>query len=188
MKKSNDEEVLDVQEGQVVTKNERPKKKPLKAVEPKIIMKGTRELRHDLYKAELAHYKKNVSFKYGHVDLHSVEHIHFFHSINSSGKSQKYTNACGGHFHEITTSIGPDGEMLAECGPPLQYVTRKTSKGTIRDIKPVEWYDMDTDAMKKDTHVHRVTYLNSEILTEDGQKMRRKQDAQAILSALGAKS
>lgn len=121
---------------------------------------------HHLYKADLRKAKKNIDFRANMVNLVDMEHVHFFHSINSQGKTQKYTNAVGGHFHEITTYVDDKGNMKARCGEALRYIDRRKPDGSVRKVlQKVEFYD-GMDGMNgrtyPDDHIHQVDYIASE--------------------------
>ena len=157
------------------------KKQPVK---PVLKMKGSKEFQHDLYKLEVNTFKKNTSYKYGVVSVQPTEHVHYYHSINSQGKPLQYSSACGGHFHEIETYIDPDtGEMKAKCGPPLQYVTRTKGNDSVREIKKVRWVntqqldDDDRPTYVYDNHTHEVSYIETEFFTQEGQRLKAKEDA-----------
>lgn len=140
----------------------RKKSATQQTIKPKIFYKNNRGFRHDLFKCELEDFSKNVSWQKGIVDIKKVEHVHFFHSHNSQGVVQKYSNAVGAHFHEIKTWVSEDGEMKAECGPPLRKVLKRLKNNLMKSvIENVSWSDSD-DGIVLDNHKHKVTYLGSE--------------------------
>lgn len=124
--------------------------------------------RHDLFKADVAKMKKNVSYTFGHPRIEEIEHVHHYHSHNSFGKPQKYTNTVGGHFHEVT--FDPQTNKIS-CGPPLQSKSKKLKTGRIKQvIETVQFYDEMSDAEGRadyivDKHTHEMVYKFSEELS-----------------------
>lgn len=151
-------------------------------VTPKYNMSGSRTMLHHLFRAQLADFLKNRSFKPGNPDITKVPHQHFFHTINSSGRAQRYTAAVGGHFHEVTWEINPrTGELEAKCGPPLKKVAFSGPDGlTQYENVPVEWKDTTGSMGKRgatiiDNHVHVMTYEKTDEISPD--KIRATQTA-----------
>lgn len=161
---------------------------PQKKVQPKIIYKGQEVFRHDLYKAEVAQFKKNTSWKKGLVIIEPVEHCHFFHSHNSAGKPQTQTNSVGGHHHEIETYVDPvTGEMMAKCGPPVRVVYKRSVRGGVRKIiEPVTWES--EDGIVKDEHTHVMRYIRSEELNPERGRQAAAVQAQALAQAISLNS
>lgn len=150
-----------------------------KTVKPKIVYKDQREFEHHLFKAEVATMLKNQSFRKGDPKIEPIEHVHMFHTVDSSGRTQIVTNAVGGHYHKIEWEIDDSGELVAKCSPP--YTTKiKSVAGRQRKMEvAVEWEDELNNKMIKDTHVHEMTYQWSEKLSADTVRKRRNA-AQAI--------
>lgn len=154
-----------------------------KPAQPKVIMKNQREMRHDLFKAELHKFKKNTEWRKGMVSLIELEHTHIYHTINSQCKTQKYTNAVGGHFHEITTAVDAEGNIVAKCGPPLRYGVRRLPNGGFKKkLERCTWFDgMNGPEGREivDDHIHDMTYLSSEMINVDSAKKLRNMAATA---------
>jgi hypothetical protein len=150
-------------------------------VKPKIILRGTQEFRHDLFKSDVKKFLKNLSFSKGKVEIVGIEHTHIFHSHSSQGVPLKYTNAVGGHYHAVTVSVDPDGTLRAKCGPPLRNAVKKKPSGQKKVVVPVKWHneeaDMDNGQSEwvEDTHTHDFTYIASEFLSVE--KVKQTQDA-----------
>ncbi len=106
-------------------------------------------LDHDLYKLEIAMLKRNASYNDAQPIWESVEHVHFFHSIDSRGRAQNLTNKVGNHMHQIT--IDENGK--AKCGPAIREIKVKQRGGRV-----ITKYE----AIRDDNHTHEVTYKFSE--------------------------
>lgn len=155
-------------------------------IETGIRLRSQQVQHHHLFKAELSKMKKDLTaWKKGNPKIVGVEHVHFFHSINSFGMPQTTTNEVGGHFHEISWDLDDSGTPRAKCGPPLRKIMKKGRNGMKRtSIVPVEFDvipDDDESSTKiKDEHVHPMTYHGSdEISTSKVQEIQRK-NAEAI--------
>lgn len=136
-------------------------KKPTTGFQP--IFKNQVTFRHDLFKAELATMKKNTSWKTGQPRIDEIEHVHHYHSRDSFGRVQKYTNPVGGHFHEIT--FDPVSGKI-ECGPALQKTVVKLKSGKLKQtVGPISFYDENREIEIKDDHKHEITYKYSEDIT-----------------------
>lgn len=164
----------------------RPKKKTAQKAgepsKPKIKWKHDDDFVHHLFKAELSTCKKNVSHTPGMVQIEPVEHIHFFHTHNSLGKEQRYTDKLGGHFHEVKWEIGEDGDIIAKCGPALITRKIKLPNGTYRTkYETQKWFDRMQDKEVIDDHRHDMSYINSEILSKQAAKDRINQHASKIV-------
>lgn len=141
--------------------------------EPKLRMRNQMAVIHHLFKAELGKFLKDLtSWKLGQPSLTHVEHVHFFHTVSSQGVAQRFTNAVGGHFHEVTWGVDAEGNLQAKCGPPLKKVGRPGPNGTTRfENIPIKFHDKvgsvegkpNTDYV--DTHTHVMTYLGSDELS-----------------------
>ena len=151
-------------------------------VAPKYKMSGTRTILHHLFRAELANFKKNRSWKKDQPDLTDVPHVHFYHTVNSTGKVQQYTAAVGGHFHEVEWRLNPEtGEPEAKCGPPLKKVAVPGPDGlTVHEIQEIEFVDKvgkmgKRGAVLKDTHTHKMSYERTDEINSD--EIRASQSA-----------
>jgi hypothetical protein len=112
--------------------------------------KGQQEFDHDLYKLRVATLRRNVSYN-KKPNWETLEHVHTYHSVDSSGSPQRYCTPIGGHFHEMTAmpSKKPGGVPKILCGPPLKFV--RDSEGRKIAI-----------AIQDDNHTHDVEYRFSE--------------------------
>lgn len=89
-----------------------------------------------------------------------VDHQHFFHTVDSSGKPQAHSTPTGAHFHAITVSWDPEtGEPVAKCSGPMEYVNVKGRKS----IQPLKKFKAVTDKGDDiiDRHTHDVQYLRT---------------------------
>jgi len=112
---------------------------------------------HSLYKLLTATFKKNTSFT-NFPTWEDAEHVHFFHSISSSGDPQTTCVPIGGHFHEmiIVTPATETEPAVYKCSGPLKKVRQKNpSTG--------QWEVVAVPANGVDHHTHEVQYKHSEI-------------------------
>lgn len=145
-------------------------------VEPKIIDRSRRKILHHLFKAQIAKFRKNLSHVPGSPRMMDVEHVHFFHSVDSVGNPQQFTNHVGGHCHKIEWSTDADGNLIAKCGPAVRKKKKLTRNGVQTVYEPVfyEQKFLDTDSYSEDVtdmptatkivdgHKHEMTYLGSD--------------------------
>lgn len=161
--------------------------KTQKSVPQNFRIRSQQSIHHHLFKALVSVFKKNVSWKSKVLDLHDVEHVHHFHSVNSHGMPQKFTNLVGGHFHEVTWDIGKDGVPVAKCGPAMRKVTRKTPVGAKTSNEIVQWetFHSETGApiMIQDKHTHEMRYEGTDVITSEQIKATQKQNAEAAAVA-----
>lgn len=157
---------------------------PTTSATPNIKLRSQQTIHHHLFKGQVAQMKKNISFIPGSPKIMDVEHAHFFHSVNSVGVAEKYTNEVGGHFHEIEWGVNDKGELVAKCGPPLKRISKRGRDGqSVIKIVPIKWIDNHGDDKDEqdtepktiiDQHTHAMTYEGSdEISTQminDSQK------------------
>jgi len=101
---------------------------------------------HDLFKLDVApmmHDKGIQGKKREHIP---VEHCHFFHSYDSSGRKQTYSTSIMGHCHKIDVVSNGNGDLFATAG---DSVIKNGSKiFTLEDTKSI--------------HRHSVSYQYSE--------------------------
>lgn len=109
----------------------------------------------DTFKLEVSKYSKNLSFDTKNPVLVGVEHCHFFHTFDSSGKKLDVSNHVAGHTHKIIVKESKDGTLTAICSEP-------------------------EPSFYGDKHTHEVTYLKS-----DRFKVRQlNQDAMKVLAGI----
>lgn len=153
-------------------------------VVPKIVYRDQVEADHHLFKAKVAKCLK--SDKYGPVKLKSVEHVHFFHTINSDGSEQHQTPAIAGHVHEVTWRIDEEGNLVAKCGPPLKKVI-KAGRGGLAKVtwERIRVKDEDNNILE-DNHQHEMEYMGSEKISQS--KIQQIQQANsAKLGQMGVR-
>lgn len=145
-------------------------------VEPRIIERSKRKVLHHLFKAEIAKFKKNTSHTPGAPRFLDVEHVHFFHSVDSVGHAQQFTNHVGGHCHKVEWSVDENGSLVAKCGPAVRKKKKMTRNGVQTVYEPVFYerkfseesgYTENIDEIATterivDNHRHEMTYLGSD--------------------------
>jgi len=137
-------------------------------VTPKVSYREALEVDHHLFKSTLANCLKGD--KFGPVKVKSIEHVHFFHTVNSNGQPQKYTSPVAGHVHEIEWGVDNEGNLVAKCGPPVKKVVRPGKNGIPRSsYEPIrvtnyDAVDGEPDVIP-DNHQHKMVYLGSDRLS-----------------------
>ncbi len=117
---------------------------------------------HDLYRLSLASMKKNVAFNSGSYEIVSVQHEHFFHTIDSSGTKQKYSNLVGSHFHQMIVTPNPaGGPPNVKCGPAVKEVRKLVNGRSVKVLEPCLKYPDDNGRVITDDHTHEVVYMRS---------------------------
>jgi len=114
---------------------------------PKRIYKGEVEIDHDLFKLEVSNMRKNISINEEAPVYAGVEHCHFYHSYDSSGKKQVACAPIAGHTHLVEMYMSEDGTINAKVGPA---VVKQGGKYV---------------PFKHDSHTHDATYMRSERIT-----------------------
>jgi hypothetical protein len=143
----------------------------MRAGEPtKVKLRSQQTFMHHLFKATIAIMRKNVSWVKFQPKLVDVEHVHFFHTKNSMGMPQEYTNEVGGHFHKIEWGVDASGNPVAKCGPALKKIQKRGRGGLMSTInKPISWVDkFDEESEERvltDDHVHDMVYMGSDELS-----------------------
>lgn len=112
-------------------------------------MKGTGKVYHDLFKLEVASFKKNIGTARS-PRLIDTEHCHFFHTFDSSGRKMEYSSSIGGHAHKITVKE-VDGKLVAECGPAIKIDRAEKGEANSKEERAFT-----------DNHIHEVLYVDSE--------------------------
>lgn len=147
---------------------------------PKIQYRDQIQVDHHLFKGEVAIAMK--SDKFGPIKVKSIEHVHHFHSVNSQGAPQKQCHDVCGHRHEWKHYVDKEGNLVAECGPPIKKVTRQRGNNMpVTTYEPVKVFDPDYNGGQgrwiTDNHVHEMTYLGSDVVSKA--KIRRIQESNA---------
>lgn len=154
-------------------KRKRKAKAPPKK-QPQIVFKDQKEMRHDVFKADLQNFLENTSFTRGMVNIVRREHTHIYHNINSQCKNLEYTNAIGGHFHKVELSEDENGNVVAKCGPPLRNGVKRLPNGSFKKtIEPVTWFDGMNNRNVVDDHTHELIYQHSEMIRVDSARKMR---------------
>lgn len=172
------------------------------AAPPQSIMpfkRGAQEVKHHLFKAEVAQFLKNDSFKKDNPLLIPMEHAHIYHSCDSLGRPIAHTGFVGGHCHEVKIDNHPDGSITVECGPPLKKEVYKGRDGRKKTrFVPVKFFDKyagedDESATggewKVDAHTHILRYIGTEtwsgeeMMARGGRKVAPMDDGLAGLHA-----
>lgn len=131
-------------------------------------MRGSQTLHHDLFKLGLANMAKNISIDEDNPVIVGVEHVHFFHSIDSQGRPQDSCNSVGGHFHMVKVlkdkdgrfMLDADGNPIVEVSKPMRKVQVKNSRGKVS----VEVQHVPIGNGKYDEHTHEVEYMGSDVI------------------------
>ena len=108
------------------------------------VYKGEVEFDHDLFKLEVGMMKKNISIADDNPLYVGVEHCHFYHTYDSSGRKQEACAPIAGHTHEVEIFTDSSGNLMAKVGPAS---IRKGGKYI---------------PLKGDNHTHEAKYLRSE--------------------------
>ena len=152
----------------VETNMEPTKEQPLETADiaestkPNRVFGINQEIDTDTYKLEVSAYKRNLSWeKKQKPSLIDVEHCHFYHSFDSSGKKMDKCNHVGGHAHHVVTEVDEKGDLIGTCGPAI---------GGFPGGKGVP----------ADKHIHKVRYIKS----DKTQRRRYNEEAQKHISAM----
>lgn len=132
---------------------------------------------HDLYKLEVSTFLQNQAIDGHEPDYVKTEHVHYFHTIDSNGKTQTKTNAVGGHFHQIE---------VIEQGPNLPPIV-KCASGPMKEVKVKimgKYQTKFVPANDVDNHTHDVSYVKSNVIVE----RVRNVEAAKVEAAMQAKS
>ena len=144
--------------------------------------RGAQAVTHHLFKADVAKFLKNDSYKKDNPLLIPMEHAHIYHSCDSLGRPIAHTGFVGGHCHEVTITNQDDGSISVECGPPLKKEIFKGRDGRKKTrFVPVKFFDKyagedseshDGGEWKVDAHTHPMLYLGTE--TWSGEEMMER--------------
>lgn len=108
---------------------------------------------HDLFRLNTAEMKRNKSWNDTPMWV-SIKHEHFFHTVDSSGRPQKYCAPVGGHFHELKVTKNNKGEIVdvEVIGGPLKFLRKKVN-GRIKKVA--------VPFNEQDQHTHEISYEGS---------------------------
>ena len=118
-----------------------------------------RTIVHDLYKLKVASMLRNISWNAVPENV-SIEHCHFFHTVDSDGKVQTTSTAIGGHFHEMEVIPQANGvaKVICKSGPMTHGKTK--FRGQWKKTN-VPYYPEDKEGNIGDDHTHEVQYISS---------------------------
>lgn len=172
------------------------------AAMPEEHLRTGRTFKHQCFKLHLAKFKANASWKYLEPNFRDVEHVHFYHSVNRTGKPQDKCAPVGGHYHKIKIHWDrppikkefkdTDGSMRVyegpqfECSPPMHERKRKlgNSRRMTRRVVQVAFdaVDKETDDVIQitDDHTHFIEYLGTDIISEQTQREAQDRDRAMI--------
>jgi len=142
---------------------------PIAAPAPTRVFQKQSNLMHDLHKLLMGKSFKYIGWREGGEydnpldngalntsEWTTIEHCHFFHTIDSKGTVQSRCTPINGHFHDI--SIVQDGTAdsppVYKVGPAKKEVLKKVNGKLRKTIIEVPY----------DGHTHKMEYLRSEIL------------------------
>lgn len=120
----------------------------------------TKEIWSDTFKLLVAPYLKRDGLA-SHPDedpsaFVEAEHVHFYRTYDSDGKSLDRSTAIGNHFHVVKTAVNPDDpegppQILEVSGPMRLGKKRKQGRWVVEPV-PLNDYD---------DHTHGVEYVKS---------------------------
>lgn len=132
---------------------------------------GQESLDHDLYKLDVAKMRRNTAIQGEPPVLDDIEHVHHFHSVDSSGRKQTRSYAIGGHFHEmeLVKPATKKTPAIYRCGPPMRDARVKIRGKIQKKCVPAVVYQDKNEKGEPiaggerilDTHSHEVVYLRS---------------------------
>lgn len=123
------------------------------------VFKRTTEKIHDLYKLLVSNCMVNQQLPGAAPTYRPVEHVHFYHSIDSKGVPLNTSISVCGHFHvmKVLEPATDDGPAVLECSPPMIWVRARDAQG--------QWVKKLQLANRDDTHTHEVQYVDSHKFT-----------------------
>ena len=137
------------------------------AVQIKRTFSKTKDIIHDLFKLALAKCKKNISYQKEKLELVDVEHVHFYHTVDSFGTKQKYCSFVAGHTHEVSVQSNGNKEIVGiNVGPALQERKRKVGDELITEFKEI-LFGENRNGKQYDKHTHEAEYIRSEKISVD---------------------
>lgn len=159
-------------------------KPTIQAVAPKTVYRDQVQIDHHLFKGEVAKCIKRD--KFGPIPFLQIEHVHFFHSVNSAGQKQRFSNAVAAHMHEWTYQSNPEtGEWEAKCGPPLRKNVRLGKNGQTKVTYDRIKFKDDEGNQIDDNHSHQMSYMGSQKISQATVNAIRENNVAAIGKATG---
>lgn len=122
----------------------------------KIVFSNQLEFNSHLFKLEVAECNQNKSWNDIPL-LEPAEHVHFFHTYDSSGRKMERTNSVAGHFHVIEwQDQGPDKPAkIVSVSGPMHEVKRRIQGRWKKVVEPIS-------ESLEDEHTHAISYRRSE--------------------------
>jgi len=114
---------------------------------------------HHLYKLEIANFKANRAPDGMQPDWMDNEHVHWFHTITSDGKTQVRTNSVGGHYHKMEVV-----EQGAGLAPKVKCIS-----GPLKEVVKIQYGKrtrIEVPANDLDNHTHTTKYVKSNVIVE----------------------
>lgn len=149
---------------------------------PKIHYRTGLNVDHHLFKGTVAQCLK--ADKFGPIKIKPTEHVHYFHTVTSTGAKQEYTAPIAGHVHKVEWGVDEHGNMVAKCGPALKPVKRmvngipRTRYEQIR-VRNYDGQEGDPEFLN-DNHTHQMVYMGSDKLTKNKTDEIRKSNREEI--------
>lgn len=113
----------------------------------------------DTFKLTTAHMRKNISWNEQAPVWDNVDHVHYFHTIDSNGRAMTHCEFVGGHRHEVKVVMNDKGDLIAEVGPAL---------------------DRRGNLIPHDSHTHQAAYLKSDKVKIRSYDLKAQAEAQAL--------
>lgn len=126
------------------------------------VFKGEQSVHSDRHKLEIAYVRKNFSWDPKAPNVVQYEHVHFFHSYDSSGRAQRWCHPSAGHIHEIKWEVIDGSPKITYVGPPMLAASSKTGRKYPYDRKGLLIVNHDDPNDNGDRHTHKSTYEESE--------------------------
>ncbi len=115
---------------------------------------NSRTIDHDLFKLLVAPLQRDVSWN-DRPDIETIEHCHFFHTIDSDGRVQTYSTPTASHFHkmEVVPNADPTKPPTVRCASgPLKWVRKRIRGKMTKLVESTSTEDCPDD------HTHEVLY------------------------------
>lgn len=143
----------------------------------RMIERGSVQVTHHLFKALVAKFLKNDSYKKDNPMLVPMAHEHIYHTVDSRGKPLTHCGFVGGHTHEVKVTENKDGTLNVVCGPPVKVQVTKDRNGRRKSkYVPVQFFDAfagdGEGELVVDDHTHEMEYRGSEVWTQAEMKTR----------------
>ncbi len=140
-------------------------------VEPKRVYSKSIDHPQDEFKLEVAGMIRDKAFLPNEKPrLETVEHCHFFYTVDRKGKKMTHCTATGGHKHAVTTSMDENGNLIGKSGPAIPH------NGTVFiGPKNAKGIQVPHPKYEPDRHTHTVTYQKSAIVSKNRAKAKAEE-------------